>query len=427
MTGINAFQMAQSQFDAIAGLINLDPQVAEILRWPEQEHVVRVPVVMDDGSIRTFTAYRVQHSTACGSTKGGIRFHPSETLDTVRALAMWMTWKCAVVGLPRGGAKGGANLDPATLSIQEKERFVRGMVRKLIHVIGEGKDVLSPDVGTTPQMMGWIVDEYSTIQGRFASSVATGKPLGSGGTKGRTEASGFGVAYVLQEALKHFKMDPNQCKAGFQGFGNIAQYAALMFSEQMGGQVECISYWDRNDRTSHTISKEGGLNIRYLLSITDQYGSVDKDLAQKENYCVEDGDAWLSKDVDILIPAALEGQINIGNFNSISEKVRIVAEGANGPITPDAEESLAARNIHVIPDFLCNSGGVVCSYLEEVQCKADHYWSKEYVLSEVRRILTEAYMELIAMCERETVSPRNAAYMIAVDRVVTAMQLRGQI
>ncbi len=427
MTSISAFEMAQKQFDMIAGLIHLDPEVAEILRWPQQEHIVRVPVLMDEGTVKIFSAYRVQHNSARGSTKGGMRFHPDETLDTVRALAMWMTWKCAVVGLPRGGAHGGANIDPSSLSPAEKERFVRGMVRRLHRVIGEGVDVLAPDVGTTPQMMGWIVDEYSTILGKYAPGVATGKPVGSGGTQGRTDAIGFGVACTIQEAMKHFEMDSNKAKAAFQGFGDIAQHAAITFSEQLGGRVECVSYWDRKDHKSYTVSKEDGVNVRYLMSITDQYGCIDKDLASQENYCIEDGDAWISKDVDILVPAALEGQINVKNVNFISERVRIIAEGANGPVTLEADEFLTSRKIHIIPDFLCSSGGMICSYLEEVQCKVEHYWSREAVLSEIKRIIIDSYRDTIALSEREAVTPRDAAYMIAVERVVKAMQLRGQI
>ena len=427
MTGTSAFEIAQKQFDTIAELIQLDPDVADILRWPEQEHVVRVPVLMDEGTVKVFSAFRVQHNSARGSTKGGMRFHPSESLDTVRALAMWMTWKCAVVGLPRGGAHGGANLDPSSLSPAEKERFARGMVRKLHRVIGEGVDVLSPDVGTTPQTMGWIVDEYSTIFGRSAPGVATGKPIEYGGSQGRIEAGGFGVASTIYESMNRLKMDPEKSTAAFQGFGNIAQHAALAFSEQIGGRVVCVSYWDRRDRSSYTVSKEDGVNVRHLISITDQYGCIDKDLAHKENYLIEDGDAWLCKDVDILVPAEREGQLHAGNISSISERVRVIAEGVNGPITPEVDEALFARNILVIPDFLCNSGGIICSYLEEVQGKTEHYWSKDSVLSEIKRIIVDAYADLVAMCKREGVTPRNAAYMIAIERVVKAMQLRGQI
>lgn len=423
---MNAFEMALKHLDTVAGLIQLDPDVLESLRCPEQEHAVKVPVMLDDGTFRTFIAYRVQHNTACGPSKGGLRFHPNETLDTVRALAMWMTWKCAVIGLPRGGAHGGAGLDPRVLSDAEKERFVRGMVRKLYPVIGEGVDVLAPDVGTTPQMMGWIVDEYSTIHGRYTPSVATGKPLGGGGSQGRTESGGYGVAVTIHEAMRHLRMSPEHTSAAFQGFGNLAQHAALTFSEQLGGRVECVSYWDRHDRASHSISKAGGVNVRYLISITDQFGCIDKDLALRESYLVEGGDAWLSKDVDVLVPAALEGQIHAENADSISGRVRIIAEGANSAISAEVEAGLMARNIHVIPDFLCNSGGLVCSYLEEVQCKAELYWSREAVLSEIRRIMTDAYMEMTALCEREKVAPRTAAYMIALNRIVKAMQLRGQ-
>lgn len=427
MMQLNAFEMAQVRLDAVAELVHLDPHVAKSLKSPEQEHTVKVQLMMDDGQRREVYAYRVQHNSAKGSTKGGIRFHPAETLDTVRALAMWMTWKCAVVDLPRGGAKGGAPLDPATLSISEKERFVRGMTRKLYPVIGEGVDVLAPDVGTTPQMMGWIVDEYSVISGKYSPGVATGKPLSGGGSQGRTEAGGFGVTTTIRQAMKHLKIDPEKSTIAIQGFGNIAQYAGLGMIEQLGARVVCVSNWDREDRKAYTVSKADGVNVRYLMSITDQFGSINKRKAVEAGYLFEDGDKWISKDVDVLIPAALEGQINQETVRSMSEKVKIVAEGANGPVTPDADAELNSRKVHLIPDFLCNAGGIITSYLEEVQCKAEHWWSKDAVLSEVDRILSDSYLAMLAMSERETVSTRNAAYMIALDRVVRAMEMRGQI
>ena len=267
---INAFQMAQSQFDHVAGQLNLDPQVAEILRWPAREFKFEIPVRMDDGSLRVFFGYRVQHNDARGPNKGGIRFHPSETLDTVRALAMWMTWKCAVADIPLGGGKGGVPVDPATLSIPEKERLCRGWVEQMWRNIGPRQDVPAPDVGTNPQMMGWMMDEYSKLVGQYTPGVITGKPLGGGGSLGRTEATGYGVIYTVREAMKHLKMDPTKSVAAIQGFGNVSQYAAIGFNEILGGKVACVSCWDRDDRVSYTFSHPKGVDARFLQTITDQ-------------------------------------------------------------------------------------------------------------------------------------------------------------
>ncbi len=307
---INAFQMAQSQFDHVAGQLNLDPQVAEILRWPAREFKFSIPVRMDDGSLRVFFGYRVQHNDARGPNKGGIRFHPSETLDTVRALAMWMTWKCAVADIPLGGGKGGVPVDPATLSVPEKERLCRGWVQQMWRNIGPRQDVPAPDVGTTPQMMGWMMDEYSKLVGQYTPGVITGKPLGGGGSLGRTEATGFGVIYTVREAMKHLKMDPTKSVAAIQGFGNVSQYAAIGFIELLGGKVACVSYWDRDDRVSYTFSHENGIDPRFLQSITDSMARSTRDKARAAGYDIEDGGDWITKDVDVLIPAALEGQVN---------------------------------------------------------------------------------------------------------------------
>jgi glutamate dehydrogenase/leucine dehydrogenase len=237
----NAFEMAQRQFDHVAGLLKLDPQVAEFLRWPMREYHFRIPVRMDDGTIRVFEGFRVQHNDARGPNKGGIRFHPAETIDTVRALSMWMTWKCAVADIPLGGGKGGVIIDPATLSTSEKERLVRGYIDQIWTNIGPRQDVPAPDVGTTPQMMGWMMDEYSKLSGQYTPGVITGKPLGSGGSLGRTEATGFGVIHTVREAMKHLGMDPKKSTAAIQGFGNVAQYAAIGFIEHLGGRVVCVS------------------------------------------------------------------------------------------------------------------------------------------------------------------------------------------
>ncbi len=424
---INAFTMAQSQFDHVAKLLNLDPQVAEMLRWPNREFKFMIPVRMDNGTIRVFFGYRVQHSDVRGPAKGGIRFHPAETLDTVRALAMWMTWKTAVADIPLGGGKGGVPVDPATLTISEKERLCRGWVDQMWRNIGPRQDVPAPDVGTTPQMMGWMMDEYSKLVGQYTPGVITGKPLGGGGSLGRTEATGYGVIYTVREAMKHLKMDPTKSVAAIQGFGNVSQYAAIGFVEQLGGKVACVSYWDREDRVAHTVSHAKGIDPSFLQSITDIYGAIDKDKARQAGYTIEDGGDWISKDVDVLIPGALEGQINADTVKRISSRVKLVAEGANGPTTPDADTVLKGNGIFVIPDFLCNSGGVTTSYFESVQNDMNYYWTRDEVLQRLDTKITQAFNSVVEMAEKEKVYMRDAAYMVAIDRVVKAMELRGWI
>jgi glutamate dehydrogenase len=424
---INAFQMAQRQFDEVAKQLNLDPHISEMLRWPSREFKFMIPVRMDDGSIRTFFGYRVQHNDARGPAKGGIRFHPSETLDTVRALAMWMTWKTSIADIPLGGGKGGVPIDSATLSVTEKERLCRGWIDQMWRNIGPRQDVPAPDVGTTAQMMGWMMDQYSKLVGQYTPGVITGKPLGNGGSAGRTEATGYGVIYTVREAMKHLKMDPTRSWAALQGFGNVSQYAAIGFVEMLGGKVACVSYWDRDDRTSYTVSHSEGVNPRFLQSITDQYGSIDKSKARQEGYEIEDGEAWITKDVDVLIPSALEGQVNAETVQRISGRVRMLAEGANGPTTPEADEALIANNIFVIPDFLCNAGGVTVSYFESVQNDMNYYWTKEEVLERLDTKITQAFNSVLQVCEGEKVYMRDAAYMVAIGRVIKAMELRGWI
>jgi glutamate dehydrogenase (NAD(P)+) len=422
---INAFQMAQAQFDHVAGLLNLDPQVAEILRWPNREFKFMIPVRMDDGGMRVFFGYRVQHSDARGPAKGGIRFHPSETLDTVRALAMWMTWKTAVADIPLGGGKGGVPVDPATLTVSEKEKLCRGWIRQMWRNIGPRQDIPAPDVGTTPQMMGWMMDEYSSLVGQYTPGVITGKPVGGGGSLGRTEATGYGVIYTVREAMKHLKMNPAKSAAAFQGFGNVSQYAAIGFKELLGGTVVCVSYWDREDRTPYTVSKPGGIDARFLQSITDIYGSIDKAKAIKAGYTIEDADAWIAKDVDVLVPGALEGQITAETVKRVSSRVRLVAEGANGPTTPEADEVFKSNGVFVIPDFLCNAGGVTTSYFESVQNDMNFYWTHDEVLQRLDTKMTQAFQSVLEMSENHKVYMRDAAYMVAIDRVVKAMELRG--
>ena len=422
---MNAFEMAQSQFDKVADQINLDSGVAAILRWPLREYRFQIPIRMDDGSTRVFTGYRVQHNDARGPHKGGIRFHPNETLDTIRALAMWMTWKCAVADIPLGGGKGGIAVDPATLSTAEKERLCRGWIGQMWKNIGPRQDVPAPDVGTTPQMMGWMMDEYSRYTGKFTPGVITGKPVGAGGSLGRTEATGFGAIYNLREALNHLGIDASTSTASIQGFGNVAQYAAIGFRDILGGTVVAVSCWDRKDKKAYTFFKKDGIDPVFLQNITDIYGSIDKDKARDAGYEIEPADAWLSKDVDILIPAALEGQINAETVESISKQVRVIAEGANGPTTPEADVVLDSRDVFIIPDFLCNSGGVTVSYFEGVQNDMNFYWSRDEVIQRLDEKMTNAFNAVLTMSQEQTVSMRDAAYMVGIDRVVHAMQFRG--
>jgi glutamate dehydrogenase (NAD(P)+) len=340
---------------------------------------------------------------------------------------MWMTWKTAVADIPLGGGKGGVPVDPATLTVGEKEKLCRGWIDQMWRNIGPRQDVPAPDVGTTPQMMGWMMDEYSKLVGQFTPGVITGKPVGGGGSLGRTEATGFGVIYTVRETMKHLNLDPTKSVAAVQGFGNVSQYAAIGFKEFLGGKVACVSYWDRDDRTPYTVSHPDGIDARFMQSITDQYGSIDKDKATEAGYSIEDADEWICKDADVLIPGALEGQINAETVQRISDRVRIVAEGANGPTTPEADAILESNGVFVIPDFLCNAGGVTVSYFESVQNDMNYYWSREEALERLDNKITRAFHSVLEMSEGEGVCMRDAAYMVAIQRVVTAMELRGWI
>lgn len=422
---INPFALAQAQFDQAAEQLNLEPAVRAMLRWPLREFRFQIPVRMDDGSIQVFFGFRVQHNDARGPAKGGIRFAANETLDTVRALAMWMTWKCAVADIPLGGGKGGVIVDPSQLSVGEKERLCREWIDAIWKNLGPRNDVPAPDVGTTPQMMGWMMDEYSKLRGEYVPGVITGKPVGGGGSLGRTSATGFGVVITIREAMKRMGMSSTGKTAAIQGFGNVAQYAALTFIEMLGGRVLCVSCWDREDRTAYTFVKEEGVDPYFLQSITDQYGTIDKEQARKAGYSIEDGETWLTKDVDVLIPAAVEGVITGDNAARISDSVRILAEGANGPTTLEADAILKARGIFVIPDFLCNAGGVTCSYFEQVQNDMNYYWSEDEVLEKLDQKMTGAFHAVKAMSEEQNLYMREAAYCVAIARVEKAMQLRG--
>jgi glutamate dehydrogenase len=427
MSGINPFEMAQRQFDEVADQLGLDQGVRAILRRPLREFHFRIPVRMDDGALRVFDGFRVQHSDARGPAKGGIRWAANETIDTVRALATWMTWKCAVADIPLGGGKGGIIVDPSTLSVTEKEKLCRGWVDQMWKNIGPRMDVPAPDVGTTPQMMGWMMDEYSKLRGEYTPGVITGKPLGGGGSLGRTEATGFGVIYTVREAMKHLGMESKGKVASIHGFGNVAQYASIGFIEMLGGTVLCVGCWDRHDKRAYTYTKNDGIDPHFLMSITDQYGTIDKDKAKAAGYLIEDANAWIGKDVDVLMPSAIEGVLTGETVGMISPRVKIVAEGANGPTTPDADAVLKQRGIFNVPDFLANAGGVTCSYFEGVQNDMNFYWSKEEVLTKLDQKMTSAFHAVLEMSVKRGVYMRNAAYMVAIDRVTQAMKLRGWV
>ncbi len=422
----NAFEMAQTQFDNVADTLGLDQGTRDLLRNPIREFHFSIPVRMDDGSVQVFRGFRSQHSDARGPAKGGIRFHPQETIDTVRALSMWMTWKTAVADLPLGGGKGGVICDPHNLSQREQEQICRGWVRQVYKNIGPESDVPAPDVMTNGQHMLWMLDEYEVITGKKQPGLITGKPVGMGGSLGRTEATGYGVIYTVREALKHLKIKPEETTASVQGFGNVAQYAIRLYNE-MGGKVVCVSCWDQNDQISYTYKKADGIDIDKLMDITDRFGGIDKTKAQSLGYELLPGDAWIEQDVDILIPAAIENQITGDTVTKIAKNVKIVAEGANGPTTPEADKVLQERGIFVIPDFLANAGGVTCSYFEQVQCNMNYYWSKEEVLEKLDAKMTSAFWDVTSLSDKKKLFMRDAAYVIAIDRVANACKLRGWV
>jgi glutamate dehydrogenase len=422
----NAFAMAQRQFDGVAEKLELDQATRDLLRNPLREYSFSIPVKMDDRTVKVFQGFRVQHNDARGPCKGGIRFHPQETIDTVRALATWMTWKCAVVDIPLGGGKGGVICDPHNLSMREQELICRGWVRQVVRSVGPLQDVPAPDIMTTPQHMIWMMDEYEELTGGKHPGFITGKPVGLGGSLGRTEATGFGVVYTLREALSELGIDIKSTTAAFQGFGNVSQYAVKLYQEH-GGKAVCVSCWDQKDGKAYTFIKKSGIDLDQLLGITDKFGGIDRAKATAFGYTVEDGDAWLRQDVDVLVPGALENQINAKTVDQISARVKIVAEGANGPTTPEADEVLKRRNIFVIPDFLANAGGVTCSYFEQVQGNMNYYWTKEEVLSKLDNIMTSAFHAVYDLATRKKLFMRDAAYMIAVSRVADACRARGWV
>lgn len=423
----NPFLIAQQQLDEAAAIMNLDPAVHQLLRWPMREIHVTIPVRMDDGTVKVFHGFRVQYNGARGPCKGGIRYHPEETIDTVRALAAWMTWKTAVLDLPLGGGKGGIVCNPREMSERELERLSRGYIRAIAYDIGPDIDVPAPDVYTNAQIMAWMLDEYEKIVGHSAPGVITGKPLSMGGSAGRSGATGLGVIFTIREALKVLGMDPRSTTASVQGFGNVGQHAAVYYQDILGGRVLAVSCWDHKDRRAYTYAKKGGVDPHFLQSITDTFGTIDRQEAERAGYEVSDGDAWMRMDVDVLIPAAVENVITAETVGHISDKVRILAEAANGPTTPEADKILQERGIYVIPDFLCNAGGVTVSYFEQVQNAYNYYWDVDTVNDRLDKKMTAAFHAVHKTAQQYGVHNRMGAYIVAVSRVAEACKLRGWV
>jgi len=422
----NSFEMAQQQFDRVADILDLDQASRDLLRVPLREYQFSIPVRMDDGSMKVFRGFRVQHNDARGPGKGGIRFHPQETIDTVRALAMWMTWKCAVVEIPLGGSKGGVICDPHHLSLREQELICRGWIRQIARNIGPLADIPAPDVMTSPQHMLWMLDEYEAISGGKYPGLITGKPVGMGGSLGRKEATGYGVIFTVREALKELNLKAENTTASVQGFGNVSQYAIELY-HRLGGKVVCVSSWDQAEQTSYAFRKKDGVDLFQLQSICDRFGGIDKKKAQDIGYEVIPGDQWIEQDVDILIPAALENQINADNVGKINKRVRIIAEGANGPTSPEADQVLQERKIFVIPDFLANAGGVTCSYFEQVQSNMNYYWELDEVLGKLDVKMTSAFLAVHELAKKRKLYTRDAAYVISISRVAQACRDRGWV
>ncbi|MGQ9550932.1 MAG: Glu/Leu/Phe/Val family dehydrogenase [Candidatus Bathycorpusculaceae bacterium] len=407
----NPYEAALKQLDIAAGKLKLDPGIHEILKRPMRVFIVNIPVVMDDGDVRVFTGYRVQYNDALGPTKGGIRYHPDLTLDEVTALAAWMTWKTAVTGLPLGGSKGGIRCNPKDMSKAELERLTRGYARAMAKFIGPFTDVPAPDVYTTAEMMAWIMDEYSEIVGYPAFGVVTGKPVNVGGSLGRSEATSRGLVYTIVEAAKHLGINLKGATVAVQGYGNVGYNAARLLHE-IGCKIIAVS-----DSKGCAYNSEGLDPAKVLeyknktISVLDYPGS--SVLTNKQ---------LLELECDILVPAALENQITGANAANI--KAKIVAEGANGPVTPEADEILYKKGVFVIPDILANSGGVIVSYFEQVQNQMNYYWTEDEVRTKLKDAITKAFNDVLSMSRQHNVNMRVAAYMLAVKRVADALMTR---
>ncbi len=412
---LNPFAIAQKQLDDAAVIIQLDPATHELLRWPLRELHVTLAVRMDDGSTQIFHGFRVQYNDARGPTKGGIRFHPEETIDTVRALAAWMTWKTAVVNIPLGGGKGGIICNPKVMSPGELERLSRAYIRQVGRILGEEMDVPAPDVYTTPQIMAWMMDEYSFMRGYNVPGVITGKPLPLGGSEGRGDATARGGMYCVREAARVIGLDTHGATMAIQGFGNAGQFAATLGQELLGAKIVAVS------DSKGGIHNANGLDPHQVIAHKQATGSVINYPGAQSISNAE----LLELDVDILAPSALENQIT--GENAADVKARIIAELANGPTTPEADDILYSNNLYVIPDFLCNAGGVTVSYFEQVQNAYDFYWPVELVHERLDAKMTTAFHAVDRMAKKYQINNRMAAYVVAVQRVAEACRLRGWV
>ena len=409
----NPFAMAQAQLDEAAGYLKLDPAAYAILREPQRELHVSIPVRMDSGEMKVFKGFRVQYNDARGPVKGGIRFHPEETIDTVKALAAWMTWKCSVVNIPLGGSKGGVICNPKEMSAGELERLSRGYVDAVWKILGPEIDIPAPDVYTTPQIMAWMMDEYSKIKGYPVPGMITGKPIPIGGSLGRGDATARGGVYCIREAAKHLNIDLSKATVAIQGYGNAGSYAAILMKEMMGSSIVAAS------DSKGGIYNPDGLDPHAVLEHKARTSSV-VGFPGAEPVSNEE---LLELDVDILLPSALEGVITGANAGRVTAK--IVGELANGPTTPEGDEVLYKNGVFVIPDFLCNAGGVTVSYFEWVQNVGGYYWDVEDVHERLDRKMTVAFNDVLKAAQDYKVNMRVAAYIVAVSRVVEAMKLRG--
>lgn len=422
----NVFGMAKKQFNRCAELLQLDRVTREFLQIPMREFHFSLPIFRDDGEAVVLTSFMVQYNDARGPTKGGIRFHPSETIDTIRALGMWMTWKCAINNLPLGGSSSGVVCDPRMFSQAEQERICRGFVRKIAYLSGPQWDVLGPDMMTGQQHMLWMLDEFETIHRNKFPGFVTGKPVHHAGSKGRSEAPGYGAMAIVREVLDDLGIKISQTRASFQGFGMVGKHAAELY-HQMGGVITCVACWDHVDRTAYAYIKEDGIDYEELVSITDGFGEIDREKALSLGYDVRPGEEWLAQDVEILVPAAIEYQIHKDNVDLIKPGVKVIVEAANGPIDPEVDPVLNDQGILIVPDILANSGGVISSYFEQVQGNMNYYWSKDEVLNKVDEQITSAYYDVSNFARSENVTLRDSSYMLAIDRVARASQERGWI
>ncbi len=409
---LNPYQMAVQQFEAAADKINLSEDMREILRQPKRELTVNFPVRLDNGRVKTFTGYRVQHNVNRGPAKGGIRYGPDVTLDEVKALAMWMTWKCAVVGIPYGGAKGGVICDPKQMSPGELERLTRRYATEISIVIGPHSDIPAPDVNTNAQVMGWIMDTYSMHEGYSIPAVVTGKPLSIGGSEGRNDATATGVLFVTRQAAKHLGMPLRGTRVSIQGYGNAGSIAARLFHNE-GCKVVAVS------DTSGGIYNESGLDPAAVLRFKQERGNV-TGYPHAQHVSVQD---VLEVPCDILIPAATEGVITAANANRV--QARIISEAANGPTTPEADEILFKKGTLVIPDILANAGGVTVSYFEWVQDLQSFFWGVEEITQKLEVIMNRAFAAVADKADQFSCEMRLAANMLAISRVAEATQVRG--